>query len=158
MDNTTVAPVTAYTQSRQTKLGNAVVAIKQEENRWKASVTISYDDTIFRAEGIFADAREAFLWAYGVKQMSNDRWAGYIAKDGVLRETKPPKTRKAIIISIADALREAQKNYNEFALSKSSVGDKISMSAVQASTALSAEDKATMEALFLKLRKQVKHA
>lgn len=151
MDNTTVTP---YTQSRQTKLGLAVVLIKPEGDLWESSVTISYEDTIFRAEGIFADAREAFCWAYGVKQTRNDRYAGYTVKDGMLIESKPAKNKIAYVLSIAEALTESQNSYNDFSLAKSStIGDKVSMSAVKTSTLLTDEEKATMAALFAKLGK-----
>ena len=154
MDNTNVVPVTAYTQSRQTKLGLAVVTIKQEGDLWDATVTISYKDTIFRASAILSDAREAYNWSYGIKQATNDAWAGYQLVNGVLVETKPPKTRQARVSTITDALISAQNDYNEFSLSKSTISnDKVSMSAVKTSSLLSDEEKATMTALFAKLGK-----
>ena len=157
MDTTeVVTPVTIYTQSRQTKLGLAIVSIQQEDYMYKAEVKIECDTAVFKAKGIFSSPREAFHWSYGVKQVTNDAWAGYVSADGILAETKPPKTRKAIIITIQDALRQAQVDYDSFTLSKSSSAtDKVSMSAVKASTALSEEEKATMTALFAKMGKAV---
>ena len=145
---------TAYTHSRQTKLGLAMVLIKQEGDLWESTVTISYDDTIFKAEGIFSSAKEAFFWTYGIKQGRNDRYAGYTVKDGMLIESKPAKGKIADIISIRDALLESQSSYNNFELSKSSsIGDKVSMSAIKTSTLLSDDEKATMIALFAKIGK-----
>ena len=155
MDNTNVAPV-AYTQARHTKLGLATVTIRQEGDLWESCVTISDDDTIFKVEGIFTNAREAFHWAYGVKQATNDDWAGYTSKEGILTESHPPKTRKALSYTIAEALKQAQGDYTDFTLSKSStINDKISMSSVQTSTLLSDEEKALVAAVFSKLQKVV---
>ena len=146
--------VASYTQSRQTKLGLAVITIRQEGDLWESTVAISYEDTIFKAEGIFADAREAFNWSYGVKQSRNDRYAGYQAKDGMLIETKPAKNKIAHVLSIAEALRESQSSYDNFELSRSStIGDKVSMASIKTSTLLSDEEKATMTALFAKMGK-----
>ena len=155
MDSTNVAPV-AYTQARHTKLGLAIVTIRQEGDFWESCVTISDDDTIFKVEGIFTNAREAFHWAYGVKQATNDDWAGYTSKEGILLESKPPKTRKALVYTVADALKQSQRDYDNYMLGKSSSSkDNVSLHSVKTSTLLSAEEKATMEALFAKMGKAV---
>lgn len=157
MDSTNVKPVTVpvmYSQSRQTKLGLAVVTIKQEGDLYDATVTISYQDTIFTAEGIFSCAREAYHWSYGVKQETNDNWAGYQLVNGVLTETKPPKTRGALVYTPKEALISAQHDYDNYILGKSSgESDKVSISTVKASTLLSDDDKLVMEKLFAKMGK-----
>lgn len=156
-DVTTVIPEVAkvaYTQSRQTKLGLAVVTINQEGDLYESTVTITYGDTIFKATGIFASETEAGMWSYGVKQNRNDRYAGYTVKDGMLIETKPAKNKIAHVLSIKDALLESQSSYNTFSLAKSTIaGDKVSMNAVRTSTLLSDEDKAIMASLFAKMGK-----
>lgn len=149
MDN-----VTPYTQSRQTKLGLATVTIKPEGDLVEATVTISYDNTIFKADGIFSTIREAFLWAYGVKQTRNDRYAGYTAQGSNFVESRPAKGKAAEVISIRDALMESQSDYDNFDLKKASVSsDKVSLSYVKASTLLSDDEKALMASLFAKLGK-----
>lgn len=146
--------VTPYTQTRQTKLGLATVTIHPEGDLVESTVTISYADTIFKAEGIFGSVREAFLWAYGVKQTRNDRYAGFQAKDGQLIESKPAKGKVADVISIQDALIESQSDYDNFTLAKSSSTlDKVSLAAVKASTLLTEEEKSLMASLFAKLGK-----
>lgn len=151
--NVTPMPL-AWTQSKQTKLGLATVVIKPEGDLVEAVVTITYEDAIFKAEGIFSSVREAFLWAYGVKQTRNDRYAGYTSKENKLIETHPSKGKLADMLSKAEALIESQSDYDNFTLSKStSTLDKISMSAVKASTLLSDDDKAIMAALFAKMGK-----
>ncbi len=146
--------VTLYTQQRQTKLGLAVVSIKQEGDLFEARVTISYDDTIFIAEGIFSSAREAGMWAYGIKQNRNDRYAGYQAKDANLIESKPAKGKTADVIAIRDALLESQSDYDNFTLAKTSTAsDKVSLSAIKASTVLTDAEKIVMAELFAKLGK-----
>lgn len=145
---------TAYIQSRQTKLGLAVVTIKPEGDLWEAIVTITHNDTAFQATGIFSDAREAFCWAYGVKQSRNDRYAGYTANNGNLIESKPAKNKVAEVISIRDALLESQSNYDNFELAKSSsVGDNVSIKSLTTSKLLSDEDKAVMATILAKLGK-----
>lgn len=146
--------VTPYEQTRQTKLGSARVIIRPEGDLVESEVTITYGDTIFKAEGIFSSVREAFLWAYGVKQTRNDRYAGYTARDGMLIETKPTKGKTAEVIDIRDALKESQSDYDNFELAKASkASDKVSLAFVKASTLLSEEEKALMASLFAKLGK-----
>lgn len=144
-----------YTQSRQTKLGLATVTIKQEGDLFEATVTITYNDVIFKAEGIFSSSREAFHWAYGVKQETNDGWSGYQIHNGVLVETKPKKNMPPRTSTIVAALQSSIVDYQNFELSKStgSAEDKISMSAVKSSPLLSEEDKITMASLFAKMGK-----
>lgn len=153
MDSTTnVTP--AWTQTRQTKLGTATITIRQEGDLVEADVTITYNDAIFKAEGIFSSEREAFLWAYGVKQTRNDRYAGYTAREHHLVETKPTKGKVADIISIGDALIESQQDYDNFILAKASKSsDKVSLSSLTSDSRLSDEDKAVMASLLAKLGK-----
>lgn len=152
MSNDTVTP---YVQKRQTKLGLAIVTIRPEGDLVEATVTISYDDTIFRAEGIFSSARESFLWAYGVKQSRNDRYAGYQAKDANLVESKPAKGKTADVISIRDAVLESQTDYDNFTLAKASKVDvdKVSIKSLTTSSLLSEDDKIIMANLLAKLGK-----
>lgn len=151
MDN-----VTTWTQSRQTKLGLATVTINPQGDLVEVTVTISYGETVFKAEGIFSSVREAFLWAYGVKQTRNDRYAGYTSKEDRLIETTPKKGKIADTLSKTEALLESQSDYDNFTLSKTtSTLDKVSISAIKSSTLLSDEDKAIMTALFAKMGKVV---
>ena len=71
-----------------------------------------------KQRAFFSSEREAFHWAYGVKQATNDDWAGYASKEGILLESKPPKTRKALVYTVADALKQSQRNYDNFMLGK----------------------------------------
>ena len=155
MDNTTVTPVPiVYSQSRQTKLGLAVVAIKQEGDLWDARVTISYNDVTFSASAILSDACEAYHWTYGVKQAVNDDYAGYQVKDGMLVESHPPKTRVARVLTVSQALSQVQSNYDHFELGKSSSSsDNISIKSLTTSTLLSDDDKAVMAGILAKLGK-----
>ena len=105
-----------------------------------------------KQRAFFSSEREAFHWAYGVKQATNDDWAGYASKEGILLESKPPKTRKALVYTVADALKQSQRNYDNFMLGKSSTSrDNVSLHSVKASKLLSVEEKATMESLFAKM-------
>lgn len=158
MDNmTNVTPMsTTWTQTRQTKLGLAIVTIRPEGDLVEAIVTISHNNTRFIAKGIFSSVREAFLWAYGVKQTRNDRYAGYVAKDNNLIESQPPKGRTAHVMTRAEALIESQSSYDNFTLTKESASastDKVSLSAVKASSLLNEEEKVLMVNLFAKLGK-----
>lgn len=155
MSTDNVTPMSAtWTQFRQTKLGLATVTIRPEGDLTEACVTIVYEDVTFRAEGTFSSEREAFLWAYGVKQTRNDRYAGYARQGDTLVEAKPGKGKIADAIIVQDALRESQSDYDNFALTKSSdVGDKVSLTSVKASTLLSEEEKSLMVSLFAKLGK-----
>lgn len=147
MDNVT------WNQSRMTKLGLANVSIQEVGDLFEAVVTITSGNATFRAEGIFSSARESFLWAYGVKQSRNDRYAGYQAKDNMLIESKPAKGKTANVLTITESLIESQSSYDCFSLSQASTGgDKVSMSAVKASTLLSEEDKILMASLFAKMK------
>lgn len=155
MSNDNVTPMsTTWIQTRQTKLGLTTVTIHPMEDLVHATVTISYEDTIFRAEGIFSSIKEAFMWAYGVKQTRNDRYAGYQVKEGNLVETKPAKNRPSDVISIKDALLDSQADYDNFDLKRASTtSDKVSLASVKASTLLSEEEKIVMASLFAKLGK-----
>ena len=146
-----------YTQSRSTKLGIATITLRPEGDLVDATVTISYADAVFKAEGIFSTMREAWHWAYGIKQALNDGYAGYTWQNDNLVASKPGKGKVADIISVRDALRASQADYDNFSLAKSTTGDKVSMAAIKTSTLLSDEEKATMAALFAKLGK-VSHA
>ena len=144
-----------YTQTRHTKLGLATIAILQEGDLYETSVKIEYDGVCFRAKGTFSSEQEAHHWAYGVKQATNDDWAGYVSSQGILTESKPPKTRGALSYTIADALKQAQSAFDNFTLRQSSTSRNVSIQSVKTSTLLSAEEKATMEALFVKMGKAV---
>ena len=146
--------VTPYMQIRHTKLGLATVNIKQEGDLYDASVTISYNDVTFRASAILSDAREASYWSYGVKQATNDDYAGYQLRDGMLIETHPSKTRSARVLTVSQALSQAQATYDNFTLkSSSSVGDNVSIKSLTTSSLLSDEDKVVMATLLAKLGK-----
>lgn len=148
--------MTTYTQVRRTKLGLATITIRQEGDLHEATLKMEYDASMFKAKGIFSSEREAFHWAYGVKQATNDDWAGYASKEGILLESKPPKTRKALVYTVADALKQSKRNYDNFMLGKSSTSrDNVSLHSVKASKLLSVEEKATMESLFAKMGKAV---
>ena len=156
MSNDNVTPTTIpYIQTRQTKLGLSTVNIKQDGDLYDASVTISYNDVTFRASAILSDAREASYWTYGVKQATNDNYAGYqLNNNGMLVETHPPKTRVARVLTVTQALIQSQSDYDNFELSKSStVGDKVSIKSLTTSNLLSDEDKAVMTTLLAKLGK-----
>ena len=155
MDTTTnVTP--SYIQIRQTKLGRATVKIIQSPSPdiWDASVIIVYKERVFEASALLSDVREAFFWAYGVKQATNDAYAGYQLNDGMLIETHPPKNRAARVLTVSQALSQAQSNYDNFELSKSSaVGDNVSIKSLTTSKLLSDEDKAVMATILAKLGK-----
>ena len=95
---------------------------------------MEYDVAMFSAKGIFSSEKEAFHWAYGLNQANHDDWAGYASKEGILLESKPPKTRKALVYTVADALKQSQRNYDNFMLGKSSTSrDNVSLHSVKAS-------------------------
>jgi len=163
IDNVTptreVIASTSYSQERQTKLGLATVIINQEGDLFEASVSIAYgmtpNQTRFTAEGIFSSAREAFLWAYGVKQTRNDHYAGYQRQGDNLVELKPAKGKTAEVISVADALTESQSDYDNFTLARASKidTDKVSVKTLTTSTLLSPEEQAFMAGVLAKLGK-----
>ena len=142
----------AYTQVRHTKLGLTTISIRQEGDLYEGEVKMEYDASMFRAKGIFSSEKEAFHWAYGIKQANNDDWAGYTSKEGILTESHPPKMRAALSYTIAAALKQAQSDYDHFTLAQpSSAYSKMSLRAVQTSPLLSPEEKTTMAALFVKM-------
>jgi len=156
MDSTTtVTPI--YLQSRQTKLGLAVVTIKAEGDLFETSVVITEGSTDFKAEGIFSDVREAFCWAYGVKQIRNDRYADYQRQENNLVESKPSKGHIAEVISVQNALIESQQNYDNFSLARSSKidTDKVSLKSLTTSPLLTAEDKSILAGLLAKMGKVI---
>ena len=124
----------AYTQVRHTTLGLTTISIRQVGDLYEGEVKMEYDVAMFSAKGIFSSEKEAFHWAYGLNQANHDDWAGYASKEGILLESKPPKTRKALVYTVADALKQSQRNYDNFMLGKSSTSrDNVSLHSVKAS-------------------------
>ena len=151
MSNDNVPP---YIQKRQTKLGMSTVKIVPSQDLWDACVTIVYGERVFESSAVLSSSREAFFWTYGVKQATNDAFAGFQLKDGMLIETHPSKTRAARVLTVTQALIQSQSDYDNFELSKSStVGDKVSIKSLTTSSLLSDEDKAVMATILAKLGK-----
>lgn len=158
--NTTVTPIPqAWEQARQTKLGLATITLTPEGDLVEATVTISRGITIFTAEGTFSTRREAFFWAYGVKQSINDDYAGYQYSNGMLVETKPKKGQIATVLDAEKELLTVSQNYENFSLSSPTSQKErgITEKDVRGS-ALSAEEQEKLLELMKKAKGQVNHA